>query len=187
MQAILGTETPWTISFNVMHSKVEEAWKLAIEAQDHQHALAGAAVGTPSVCQLPGGPSLKIHLQTGEAVSLEFCLMLLSQTYHIDYTIIYTSLTLRICTIQGWLADGACWTVVWSYELIMDLQFDHAYDSNVMDDRKSWLPWIEVLFGIYNQFFFTVNCSLPPIALSPSLLHRSSFNLLLCRHQCWQL
>ena len=60
---------------------VEEAWKLAIEAQDHQRALAGAPVHTPSVCQLPGGPYLKIDLQTREAVSREFCLMLLYQTY----------------------------------------------------------------------------------------------------------
>jgi len=29
---------------------IEEAWRLAIEAQDCQRALAGAAVGTPSVC-----------------------------------------------------------------------------------------------------------------------------------------
>jgi hypothetical protein len=47
---------------------VDEAWKLAIDAQNHQRALAGAPVGTPSVCQLPGGASLKINLQTREAV-----------------------------------------------------------------------------------------------------------------------
>jgi len=49
---------------------VDEAWKLAIEAQDRQRALAGAPVGTPSVCELPGGPSLKIDQQTREAVSV---------------------------------------------------------------------------------------------------------------------
>jgi len=43
---------------------VEEAWKLAIEAQDRQEAFAGAPAGTPSVCLLPSGPSLKIDLQT---------------------------------------------------------------------------------------------------------------------------
>jgi hypothetical protein len=59
---------------------VEEPCKLAIEDQDHQRPLAGAPGGTPSVCQLPGGPSLKIDLQTREAVSLEVCSMLLSQT-----------------------------------------------------------------------------------------------------------
>jgi hypothetical protein len=54
---------------------VDKAWKLAIEAQDRQRALAGAPVGTPSVCQLPGGPSLKIDPQTREAVGLHsvFC------------------------------------------------------------------------------------------------------------------
>ena len=48
---------------------VDETWKPAIEAQDHQQALAGAPVGAPSVCQLPGGPSLKIDPLTREAVS----------------------------------------------------------------------------------------------------------------------
>jgi len=48
---------------------VVEAWKLAIEAQDRQRALAGAPVGTPSVCQLPSGPSFKIDPQTREAES----------------------------------------------------------------------------------------------------------------------
>jgi len=60
---------------------VEEVWKPVIEAQDHQRALAGAPVGTPSVCQLPGGPSIKIDPHIGEAVSLELCLMLVYQTY----------------------------------------------------------------------------------------------------------
>jgi len=49
---------------------VEEAWKLVIEAHDRQRALAGAPVGSPSVCHLPGRPSLKIDLHTQEAVSL---------------------------------------------------------------------------------------------------------------------
>jgi hypothetical protein len=43
---------------------LDKAWQLVIEAQDRQQALAGAAVGTPSACQLPGGPSLKISSQT---------------------------------------------------------------------------------------------------------------------------
>jgi len=81
MEAIVFKKTPWPILSDDKYSMVEEAWKLAIEAQDRQRALAGAPVGTPSVCQLPGGPSLKIDPQTREAVSLEFCLMLLYQTY----------------------------------------------------------------------------------------------------------
>jgi hypothetical protein len=48
------------IIFNEKYWMVDEAWQLAIEAQDWQRALAGAPVGAPSVCQLPGGPSLKI-------------------------------------------------------------------------------------------------------------------------------
>jgi hypothetical protein len=48
----------------------DEAWKLAIEAQDHQQAFGGASIGAPSVCQLPSGPSVKIDPQTREAVSV---------------------------------------------------------------------------------------------------------------------
>ena len=81
MKAIVFTKAPWPILSDNKYSMVEEAWKLAIEAQDRQWALAGAPVGIQYVCQLPGGPSLKIAQQTREAVSHEFCLMLLYQTY----------------------------------------------------------------------------------------------------------
>jgi len=81
MEAILFTMNSWPIISDDKYSMVEESWKLAIEAQDRQRALAGALVGTPSVCQLPSGPSLKIDPQTREASSLEFCSMLLYETY----------------------------------------------------------------------------------------------------------
>ena len=81
IEAIVFTKTPWPILSNDKYSMVEEAWKLANEAQDHQRALPGAPVGTPSVCQLPSGPSFKIDPQIREAVSLEFCSMLLYQIY----------------------------------------------------------------------------------------------------------
>jgi hypothetical protein len=81
MEAIVFTKTAWPILSDDKYSMVEQAWKLAIEAQDRQRALAGASAGKPSVCQLPGGPSLKIDPQTREAVILESCLMLLYQTY----------------------------------------------------------------------------------------------------------
>jgi hypothetical protein len=80
IKAVVFTKTSSQILSDDKYSMVEEACKLAIEDQDHQRPLAGAPGGTPSVCQLPGGPSLKIDLQTREAVSLEFCSMLLSQT-----------------------------------------------------------------------------------------------------------
>jgi len=73
MGAIIFTKTPWPILSNDKYLMVEEAWKLAIEAQDRQRAFTGAPVGMPSICQLPGGPSLKIDPQTREAVSLGFC------------------------------------------------------------------------------------------------------------------
>jgi len=69
IEAIVFMKTPRPIISDEKYSMVGEAWQLAIEAQDRQQALAGAPVGTPSVCQLPGGPSLKIHPQT-QAVSV---------------------------------------------------------------------------------------------------------------------
>jgi len=70
VEAIIFTKTPWPITSDEQYSMVDEAWKLAIQAQDRQRALAGAPVDAPSVCQLPGGPSLKIDPQTREAVSV---------------------------------------------------------------------------------------------------------------------
>jgi len=64
MEAIVFTETPWPIISIEKYSMVDKASQLAIEAQDRQRALAGAAVGASSVCQLPGGASLKINPQT---------------------------------------------------------------------------------------------------------------------------
>jgi hypothetical protein len=80
-KAVIFTNSPWAILSDNKYWIVDEACKVAIEAQDHQWALADASVGTQSVCQLPSSPSLKIDLQTQEAVSLECCLMLLYQTY----------------------------------------------------------------------------------------------------------
>ena len=70
MEAIVFTQTAWPIIPDQKCSLLDEAWTLAIEAQDRQWALAGAHVGTPSVCQLPCSPSLKIDPQTQEAVSV---------------------------------------------------------------------------------------------------------------------
>ena len=78
IEAIVLTKTPWPLLFDVKYSIVEEAGKLEIEAEDSQRSLAGAPVGTPFGCQLPGVPSVKIDLHTRETVSLEFCLMLLN-------------------------------------------------------------------------------------------------------------
>ena len=90
MEAIVFTKTPWQILSDDKYSMVEEASKLAIDAQNHQQALAGTPVGTPSVGQLPSSPSLKIDLQTQEAVSLRFCSMCLYEILDIDYAHKYT-------------------------------------------------------------------------------------------------
>jgi hypothetical protein len=63
MEAIVFAKTPWPILSDEKYSIVDQVWKLAIESQDGQWAFAGAPVGTPSLCQLPGGPFLKIDQQ----------------------------------------------------------------------------------------------------------------------------
>jgi hypothetical protein len=90
MEAIVFTKTLWPILSDDKYLMVEETRKLAIDAQDRQRALAGALVGPPSVCQLPCRPSLKIDLQTRQAVSLKFCFMHLYQFSDIDYAPKYT-------------------------------------------------------------------------------------------------
>jgi hypothetical protein len=60
MQAIVFTRTDSLIVSDDKYAMVDEAWTLALEAQDHQRALAGAPEGTPSVCQLPSGPLFKM-------------------------------------------------------------------------------------------------------------------------------
>jgi len=90
MKAIVFTKTPSPILPDDNYLRVEQAWTLAIEAQDHQRTLAGTSEGTASVCQLPSGPSLIIDPQTQEAVSLGYCLMVPCQIYNIDYAPKYT-------------------------------------------------------------------------------------------------
>ena len=70
MESIVLTKTTWPIDFDEKYSMVDEAWKLAIEAQDRQRALAGPLVGAPSVCQLPSGSCIEVDPQPREAVSV---------------------------------------------------------------------------------------------------------------------
>jgi len=66
------------------------------------------------------------------------------------------------------LADGARRTSVHKHRLDLwseterrmrgkDPQFDDAYLSKVIDDKKSWFTPIELLDLIYDQLFFTAN------------------------------
>jgi hypothetical protein len=66
------------------------------------------------------------------------------------------------------LADGAGRTIFRTYQLdlgsetelrihIKELLFDDGYLSKVIDDKKAWFTWMEVLDLIYHQFFFTAN------------------------------
>jgi hypothetical protein len=42
------TKIPWLIVSDEQYSRVKEAWKVVIEAQDRRQKLAGAPVGTLS-------------------------------------------------------------------------------------------------------------------------------------------
>jgi len=84
IEAIELTKTPSPILSDDKYLIIKEARLLAIDAHNHQWALACAPEGTPLVCRLPSGPSIKIDSQTREAASLEFCLTLLNQIYDID-------------------------------------------------------------------------------------------------------
>jgi len=75
---------------------------------------------------------------------------------------------LKITTMWGQLVDGAHLTMLRSYRFdfrsqtelqiqVMQLLFNVAYLSRVMDDKKSWFTWPEVLDLIYDQFVFTTN------------------------------
>jgi len=66
------------------------------------------------------------------------------------------------------LADGAQQTVARSDLLdlgsqnvlqikVIELLFDNVYLSTVVDDKKSWFIWMEVLDLIYHPLFFTAN------------------------------
>jgi hypothetical protein len=70
--------------------------------------------------------------------------------------------------MRGWLADGAGRTVVQSCQLdwrsetelriqVMELQFDDAYLSKVVENTKSWFTRVEVLDLICHQLYFTAN------------------------------
>ena len=54
MEPNVFTKTPSPIISHDKCSMVDRAWPPAIKAEDHPWALAGAPVGTPCVCQLPG-------------------------------------------------------------------------------------------------------------------------------------
>jgi len=69
LEAVVFTLTPWPFIADEKYSMVDEAWKPAIKAQDPKRAVAGVPLGTPSVWELSGGPSLNIDPQTREAVS----------------------------------------------------------------------------------------------------------------------
>jgi len=69
-EAIIFTVTPSPIISNEKNSMVDKAWKLAFGAPDCSQAVVGTHIGTPSVCQLLGGPSHKIDPQTQDALSV---------------------------------------------------------------------------------------------------------------------
>jgi len=69
IEAIVVTKTACEIISHEKYSMVDNPLIQVIDIQDRQWAVGGAPVCTPSVNQLPMGPSLNINLQTPEAVS----------------------------------------------------------------------------------------------------------------------
>jgi hypothetical protein len=111
MEAIVFAKTPWPIISDEKYSMVDEAWKLAIEAQDRQRALAGAPVGAPSVCQLPGGPSLKIDLQTRDSGSVYsvFCSSIgLMMILNLESYIVKTKDQYHSRALSRWSSSNYC-------------------------------------------------------------------------------
>jgi len=90
MVAMVFMQTPRPILSDENNSMFEDGWNLPTDTQDCQRALQGAPRGTPSVCQLPGGPTLKINPWTGEAVCFGFCMKLLYQIQDTDCDPKYT-------------------------------------------------------------------------------------------------
>jgi len=140
MEATIFSKTPWPRWYNEKYLVVNETQKQAVEAWDGQQTYAVSCVGAPSECWLPSSWLFKMDLQTWEAVSYEFCLILLYQTYDIDLAPINKHLKLMISTIGGWLPDWAVHSFVHSYQLdldcepelwiqIMELPFDDSYLS----------------------------------------------------------
>ena len=77
-------------------------------------------------------------------------------------------MNLKIGTIRGHWAAGACPTIDCSNRLdlrsetelqiqVKKHQFDNAVLSKVIDDKKLWFTWMDMLASIHIQFFFNAN------------------------------
>jgi len=148
-QAFEFKQTPWGLIYNEEYSMVDEAWKLVIQTQDHQKPFAGAPVGTPSGCQLRGGPPVQIDLQTREAVNNYSVFGFLIELMMIQNLKCLQNSKLKISTIQGSWADGVRRTIVHSYQLdswwetefqiqVRELLFDDTYLSKVNNGEIWW-------------------------------------------------
>ena len=168
MEAIPLMNIPELILSDDKYSMVKEARKLAIKAQHHQRALAGAPAGTPSLCQLPSGPSLRNDPQTQEAVSIGFCWRLLYQICNIVNAPNDTYLKFNISTIRGRLADVACQPSARSYPLklhsepehlikVEKLLLDDAYLSDMFYDESLSFTWMKLPDLNYHEITFTAN------------------------------
>ena len=182
MKAIIFTKTSWPILSDGQYSTVAGAWKLAIEAHDRQRALPGAPVGTPSVCQLPGGPSFKIDPPTREAVSLGSCVMILIRIRILTTPYNIHSWNWRYVPFEDTWQRGhiELLSVVTSWICALSLSFGswlRSYCSTMHISPR--------LLMIKNHcspewnclIWFTTNFCSPPIAWGTSLRHPSFSNL----------
>lgn len=86
VKVVIFIRTPWPILCDDNYSIVQVVWTLNIECQNWQRPIAGASIGTQSVCQLPYGAYNKIDPQLQHAIRLVFSLLLLYPIYNIHYT-----------------------------------------------------------------------------------------------------
>jgi len=127
-----------------------------------------------------------------EAVSLEFYLILLYQTYNIDYA----------PNIQSSNSELLRFKVSWWIEIMEQLQLNSYWIWALRLIFRSWLRSSWLMMHMFQRFWtignhgspkwnlgiwFTISSFSPPIAWGASLLHTSCYNLSLSRLKHWQL
>lgn len=103
-----------------------------------------------------------------DVLGLELCILLLNQTYDIDYALQCTILKQEINTIEGYLTNRAGWNLACGKCQDLDSETDHCIQgkefliddtslSQVLDGNKLWFTQMDILDSTYNQFFFIPN------------------------------
>lgn len=160
-----------------------------IPTQDYLWSLATSAECTPYLSQLHGSQFLNVDLQTWEAVSLLFCLMVLYSTYSIEYSSTPSDRWRVVSVNDYWLKGSVQLSLI-----ALAMKCTGALSIEFRLRRLCWImlnsPQSLVIrnHGSPNWKFwnlFALNSSIPPIAWGDSLQHSSCFKLSLCRLYHW--